>query len=260
MGYVVSLLTKRFSVSWVALGSRRGSGAAALGLALLLASCGGTPSPEKPTISGAAMPPTDRINLREVRFSDLAGWQSDEVQEALSPLRKSCPTLSRNVTATQGPQFWSAGESADWQPICAALRTVTDASPDTARKFFEQWFTPYQVSGKNGSSGLFTGYYEMEIEGARRPDYRFSTPLYAVPSDLVTIDLGLFRPDLKGRKLSGQMMGKEMRPFHSRSDIEKGALAGRNLELIYVTPIDAFFFGGAGLGAGDDPRYRRTGR
>ncbi|MCX8506209.1 MAG: MltA domain-containing protein [Alphaproteobacteria bacterium] len=199
-------------------------------------------------MSGANSLVTDRISLSAVRFSDLEGWQSDELHEALAPLRKSCTTLSRNVTATQGPQFWSAGESVDWQPICAALRNVSDSSADAARKFFEQWFTPYQVSGKNGSSGLFTGYYEMEIEGASRPDYRFSTPLYAVPADLVSIDLGLFRPDLKGRKLSGQMVGREMRPYPSRSDIEKGALSGRNLELVYVTPIDAFFLAVQGSG------------
>ena len=241
----MSQIFRRFYLKWVAFKAGLIYRSSPLGLLMLLTACGGVPvSPN----AGVTTLAPDRISLTKMNFSDLAGWQSDQIQETLSPLRKSCPSLSRTVTATQGPQFWSAGESLDWQPICNALRNVTDNSPESARKFFEQWFTPYQASGKNGSYGLFTGYFEMEIEGVRRPDSKFSTPLYTVPADLVTIDLGLFRPDLKGRKLSGQMMGKEMRPYYSRSDIEKGALAGRNLELVYVTPIDAFFLAVQGSG------------
>ncbi|MDI9350042.1 MAG: MltA domain-containing protein [Candidatus Symbiobacter sp.] len=221
--------------------------AAWLALTLLLSGCG--PAEQKSTAPGT--PPGaagDRIRLQPVKFRDLPGWRDDASQEVLPALRKSCPALSRQVTATQGPQFWSAGEAVDWQPICSALRALGDATDDAARQFFEQWFTPYLAVGKSGETGLFTGYYEMEMEGSRQKDSRFSTPLYALPADIVTIDLGLFRSDLKGRKLSGRMIGKEMRPYHSRSEIEAGVLAGRNLEIVYVTPIDAFFLAVQGSG------------
>ena len=65
--------------------------------------------------------------------------------------------------------------------------------------------------------GLFTGYYEIELNGSRQRHGRYQTPLYRKPPDL----------------------GPEP---PTRAEIEDGALAGRGLELLWVDdPIDAFF-------------------
>src|SRR5208282_2752491 len=67
-------------------------------------------------------------------------------------------------------------------------------------------------------------------------------PLYRVPDDLITADLGLFRDDWKGIHIAGKIEKNKFRPYEDRAAIDNGALAGRNLEIVYVDdPIDAFF-------------------
>jgi peptidoglycan lytic transglycosylase A len=58
----------------------------------------------------------------------------------------------------------------------------------------------------------------------------------------VDVDLGAFRDDLRGRRLAGIVRGGRLVPFVDRDGLERGALAGRGLELVWVDdPIDAFF-------------------
>src|SRR5205807_5370983 len=81
----------------------------------------------------------------------------------------------------------------------------------------EKGFTPFAVADYGNADGLFTGYYEIELNGSRQRHGRFQTALYRKPSDL----------------------GPEP---PTRAEIEDGALAGRGLELLWVDdPIDAFF-------------------
>jgi membrane-bound lytic murein transglycosylase A len=67
-------------------------------------------------------------------------------------------------------------------------------------------------------------------------------PLYARPPELVTVDLGKFRQDLRGKRIAGRLEGGALAPLPDRAAIEKGALARRRLELVWVdSPVDAFF-------------------
>ena len=86
-----------------------------------------------------------------------------------------------------------------------------------AREFFQKGFIPFAVADYGKAEGLFTGYYEVELNGSRQRHGRYRTPLYRKPSD--------FGPEPP-----------------TRAEIEDGALAGRGLELLWVDdPIDAFF-------------------
>jgi len=58
---------------------------------------------------------------------------------------------------------------------------------------------------------LMTAYYEPELAARSRPDARFCHPLYRPPKDLAA-----------------------RRPYHTRAEIEAGALAGRGLELAFT--------------------------
>jgi membrane-bound lytic murein transglycosylase A len=67
-------------------------------------------------------------------------------------------------------------------------------------------------------------------------------PLYRTPPDLVTADLGLFRPAFAGERIAGRVDGTALKPYAKRAEIERGALAGRGLELVWVDDAaDAFF-------------------
>ncbi|TNE33326.1 MAG: murein transglycosylase, partial [Alphaproteobacteria bacterium] len=82
------------------------------------------------------------------------------------------------------------------------------------------------------------------------------------PPELVTVDLGNFRSDLKGRRIAGEVKDGRLVPYPDRTEIEEGALEGRELELVWVdSPIDAFFLHiqGSGVVEMDDGTSVRVG-
>ena len=115
-----------------------------------------------------------------------------------------------------------------------------------ARAFFERHFQPVMVAGNHRPAGLFTGYYEPEVEGCLKRTARCRWPLYAKPDDLVA-----FTP--AERKRTGLAYGRRTRggpkPYYSRREIEQGALNGRGLELLWLaSPVDRFFMQVQGSG------------
>ncbi len=133
------------------------------------------------------------------------------------------------------------------EPLPIGVRSVRQRrdAEDTgtaARAFFETWFDPFLADDNDNAEGLFTGYYEAELHGSRTRREAYQTPIYARPKDMVTADLGLFREEWKGKTLVGRVVDGRLRPFPSRAEIEAGALAGEDLEILWVDdPVDAFF-------------------
>jgi membrane-bound lytic murein transglycosylase A len=109
------------------------------------------------------------------------------------------------------------GRVGDWRSLCEAAEALPSGDDAAAREFFEKEFTPLAVADYGRAEGLFTGYYEIELNGSRQRHGRYQTPLYRKPPDL----------------------GPEP---PTRAEIEDGALAGRGLEFLWVDdPTDAFF-------------------
>lgn len=107
------------------------------------------------------------------------------------------------------------------------------------------FFQPYLVSDLKSdlpASGLFTGYYEAGLRGARSQGGIYQTPLYKRPDDLVLVGLGEFKSDWNGKRLAGRLENGQLVPYATRAEIEAGKLRGKNLELAWVDdPVDAFF-------------------
>src|SRR4029079_8881910 len=86
------------------------------------------------------------------------------------------------------------------------------------------------------------GYYEPTLRGSRVEGGAFTVPLYVKPPELVSVDLGRFRSDLKGKRIAGRVEDGTLVPYFDRKAIDEGALANRGLELVWVdNPVDAFF-------------------
>ena len=126
--------------------------------------------------------------------------------------------------------------------ICSRARGLASGDARAVRDFFESSFVPYAVGDRGETSGLLTGYYEPELAGDRRRHGRFVHPLYLAPGDRMVLDLGDFRRDLAGRRIVGMIRGGRFRPYYDRGEIERGALAGRGLELLWVDDPVALFF------------------
>ena len=192
--------------------------------------------PEKPPEK-----PGDRLTLAPVTFAALPGWGEDEIAAALGALARSCVRLdgqpADRVLASDLPR---AGTVAHWRAICAALPAKPDRA--AAQAFAERWFQPYRAANRDEASGLFTGYYEAELKGARERGGRYTTPLYRAPADLVQADLGQFAEEFKGRAIAGRVEGGKLVRYADRAAIDGGVLDGKGLELLWVDdPVDAFF-------------------
>lgn len=186
----------------------------------------------------------DHLTLKAAKFSDLDGWQSDDMQAALAAFQRSCGRILRRASDRDIGPDPRVGTVADWQKPCeTALKLDAETTRDEdIRTFFEADFRPW-LAGNNGDPvGLFTGYYEPELQGSLIRHGPYQIPLYLKPQDMVSVDLGAFRKDLKGEKIVGRITGNKLVPYYDRAAIEDGALSGRQLELVWVDDaVDAFF-------------------
>ena len=158
----------------------------------------------------------------------LPDWQTTDLQPTWAAFLQSCHALKSKP---------------DWRTVCT--RTEELAQPDNTalRAFFEESFTPYQVFNPDGSSqGLITGYYEPRLTGSRVRTDRFRYPLYAVPDDMLIIDLSEVYPQLKDMRLRGRLQGKRVLPYYNRAEIDGGKASLQGRELFWVEDtVDLFF-------------------
>jgi membrane-bound lytic murein transglycosylase A len=140
---------------------------------------------------------SEETTFRILDFKDLEGWEQDNHAAALRTFLETCPDL----------------DEPDWASLCAVAQNI-----DSPRAFFEMFFRPVLI--EDGQNALFTGYFEPELDGARRPDARYRYPVYRLPPEV--------------RKGSTWL---------SRRDIETtDVMAGRGLEIAWVDdPVELFF-------------------
>ncbi len=201
-----------------------------LSLAVMLAGC-----------ATLATKKEEKLYLSPVAFAALPGWGADNAAAAVPALAWSCAkTLARGTEKSFGVGDY-AGTVADWQAACAQVTTNPPPSDDAARKFFEDNFTPYSVSNDTGPDGLFTGYYEPLLRGSLEKKPPYLIPIYSRPDDLITVNLGDFKPSLKGETIMGRVVGENLVPYFARADIEKGAI-DQKPKIVWVdNAVDAFF-------------------
>jgi membrane-bound lytic murein transglycosylase A len=197
-----------------------------------------------PTPTPAPAPtPAPRLLLSEASWEELPGWDEDAVAAALPALLRSCDVWRNRDAATALGEGGAAGTVGDWLPLCDRVAALAGAASDRAvHDLLVELMRPVAVSNRGNQEGLFTGYYEPTLRGSRVEGGEFTVPLYLRPPELVSVELGRFRPDLKGKRIAGRVEDGALVPYHDRTAIDEGALAGRDLELVWVDdPVEAFF-------------------
>jgi membrane-bound lytic murein transglycosylase A len=170
-----------------------------------------------------------RLTLTPVAFDDLPDWRRSDKGAALGAFDRSCTAIL--ARPTQSAMAY-AGTAADWQTVCKIAATV---APSDARNFFEHNFTPFVIG-----DGLVTGYYEPLLHGSRNAHGRYQTPVYGIPDDLVSVDLGRFRPEWKGERIAGRVIGFKLEPYPSRAEIDARPPPSRVL-FYGDDPVSVFF-------------------
>jgi membrane-bound lytic murein transglycosylase A len=207
-----------------------------------------------------------RLLLTPVSYAELPGWAEDGQAEALPAFLRSCSRLARQPDGRGVGPGGLGGQVADWRPACAALARVPSGDHGAARRVLEAQFAPFKArdASREGDqdSGLLTGYYESELNGAPFPGGPYQVPIYAKPRDLVIVRLGRFRADLEGEQIVGRVADGQLVPYHTRREIEEGALGLGEAELLWSDdPVDVFFLHiqGSGRVRMPDGNFRRIG-
>lgn len=142
-------------------------------------------------------PASAETSYHVLSFDQLEGWAEDDHDAALKVFRETCIDM-------RGP---------DWKSLCAFAHDVKDG-----KAFFELMFRPVLI--EDGADGLFTGYFEPELDGSRVPTPRYRFPVHRMPSE-----------------------ARHNQPWLSRHDIlTSGVMEGRGLEIAWVDdPVELFF-------------------
>lgn len=168
--------------------------------------------------------------LEAVSFADIPGWATSDHGAALEAFRRSCAEIRKTGAAFQRIVTYG-GERRHWQHACSEAGIA-----DNPRRFFETHFVPLKVHDDRRPEGLFTGYFEPEVEGSLTAETGYMVPVYGKPTDLVHFD------SHHAGSAYGRMVDGRPSPYPSRKEIEQGALAGQKLELLWLKDwADAFF-------------------
>ena len=208
-----------------------------LSLLVLLSACAGTgekPKEEKPPLV-----------LKMVGFNALPGWgrsQNAFYGTAGAAFDKTCARVAKAPPEKTFGPIPEAGTYERWQALCTefALRDKSNDVP--VQEFFEKNFQPYAVYAGTEQEGLFTGYYEAALRGSLTRDATYNIPLYTRPDDLVMVDLGQFRDELKGQRIAGRVVEGNLKPYEDRAKIVAGQWPHNDKTLVWVDDaVDAFF-------------------
>lgn len=201
----------------------------------------GCPPPRQPLSPG---PPT--VSMEEVQPGERPVFSDDMAYDGLShAIDRSLSYLSRvpaDKMFTFGQDQYTAAHIASSLSHFRAF-IETRPSPTAMNAYISDNYKIYQsVGGTLPHKVLFTGYYEPHLQGSLTKTDRFQYPVYARPKDLATIDLSLFADEYKGKTLVGRFTGERVVPYFDRDAIEKGALGGSGVPLVWVDdPVDLFF-------------------
>ncbi|MDF1854943.1 murein transglycosylase A [Pseudooceanicola sp.] len=142
---------------------------------------------------GAAGPEVSHTILS---FDQLNDWDKDDHAAALAVFVETCTDM----------------DEPDWRILCAAAQ-----NQKSAKVFFELFFRPVLI--EDGEPGLFTGYFEPELDGSLTPNARYRYPVYRMP------------PEARG----GTWLSR-------RAIEESDRMRGRGLEIAWVDdPVELFF-------------------
>lgn len=191
-------------------------------------------------------------------FADLKGWRDDDHFAAFE-------AFQRSALHAEDKRYKDGGLGVSFKDLKPAFRGALRAfvmdGPD-ARQFFETWFIPALVKPEPGKQGHVTGFYEPVVKASRRKSAAFPVPLYRRPDDLVEIDESTRPAAMDPYFRFARKTKSGLEEFPDRGEIERGALAGRGLEFVFLTDsIESFFIhvqGAARLQFADGTETRVT--
>jgi membrane-bound lytic murein transglycosylase A len=208
------------------------------GLALTLIAGCATPRPE---VGLLPVPPAQVRRQPLTDDADLAGLAA-----ALRQSIRYYQRLPDSATFTYGDLVYRPREMA--ASTALFLKIVEETAGEARDAAIREQFLFFESRNDRGAA-FFTGYFEPVLPGSLARTERFRAPLYAVPADLVVLDLapyadlGLLPAEVRSKSLRGKIQGRKLVPYDDRDRIAfKDALAARAEPIAWVTDEIELFF------------------
>ena len=225
---------------------------------------------QPPSLDGYGPP---SFSYRLADYGDLPGWMQDDPSPAFEAFLVSCATLAGKDDAAPANPFENLGGAnggltmggavRHWRAVCAAAQDVDmryhadqRARRSDIRAYFEFYFRPVQALAVREAlpegpsrgarpvieeTGTFTGYFEPVYAASRQPTPQRQGAVYPRPEDLVDVDLGAFRDELRGERVAGRLEGARLAPYPDRAAIYDGALEDIVEPIAWMDETDLFF-------------------
>ncbi len=189
-----------------------------LGVALLMmAGCALLPGPER----APEIPEPELLRLDKTDYPDFSdGLFFDNLSHGIDKSLEYLNKLPPERTFRFGADTYSARHL---MRSLAALGDLVEKRPDAMElnRFIGERFRVYRSVGRpEDGQVLFTGYYEPHLRGSLTPDARYRYPVYAMPADLMVIDLSAFAEELSGKRIIGRLDGNTVVPYPDRRTID----------------------------------------
>ena len=171
-------------------------------------------------------------------YDALPGWAGDDHLAAFVAFRRSAAQgLKKPYRDGSGGRWFEA-----LVPVFEAAVSIDVQTAPQARNFFEYWFQPVKLDADGKPRGHVTGFYEPVVKGSRIKTAGFPVPLYRQPDDLVEIDDESRPAQMDAYFRFARKVDGGFEEYADRGAIERGALSGKGLELVYLANrVDAFF-------------------
>lgn len=192
------------------------------------------------------------ITLRQTSFDKLPNWNTASLKQSFTTFQVSCKAFVKQDPETPVGTGFIDLKAKDWHGVCQAALRVHNITETEAKSFFQKWFTPYALTKPLSRSvqGLFTGYFSLQMKGSTTKTDYYAVPIYSLPTNLVTMELGQFAPDCSTHKVVGRMQGTKVVPYYSRGEINNGALKNTAKVLVWVhSRVDRLFLEIEGSGS-----------
>ncbi|MBF0517784.1 MAG: MltA domain-containing protein, partial [Nitrospirae bacterium] len=180
-----------------------------MAVALVVSSC--AEIAVKPTAQMALV----RLDVGQYpEFSDDAPITS--LKEAIERNFRYLNALKDDYLFHYGPDTYTAREIKDSLTHFIAVLDTAKGDTTMLNRLVREDFTLYAAAGGDGKGRVYyTGYYVPQLNGSRTKGGKYIYPLYGLPKDMVTVDLGLFKAQYKGDKIVGRLEGGRLVPYYT---------------------------------------------
>lgn len=167
-----------------------------------------------------------------VAWSEIAGWSDDDQLAAFKAFQISC----KPIVAQQKPPADPKALGTSLRDPCRVARNIELSDNAKAKAFFEEHFVPLRISKLGEGEGFVTGYYEPIVDGSKEENEVYKVPVYRRPSNLFVRGTTQSSAGLPNKGQVFRKIGRrKLVPYYERGEIEDGAIAGRGLEICFLT-------------------------